>query len=259
MPVRDRWCHHVPPATAEVLCGGERHRVSWRRGKLKLEDHDLAAERTMLAFGGETPACLQVLTLWRNLHSWAMSGELLQHMQSRLGSDALLAPGDLRRVSDLGLLLTWEREWRRRRYFSDHGRILTEQLRQRAMPPLREHLRHWMAVHGSRRLSKVELELGRKGHPAALRGAMDPVGVRASATLGVQWLVQVGARNLDLVDGAFVLEVVDERVSGTPEMARVRAVRWEAERPGHALPVAAPALVQRLPAGDWRLEWEPDP
>ncbi|HET7487734.1 MAG TPA: hypothetical protein VFJ85_07375 [Acidimicrobiales bacterium] len=258
MPVRDRWCHHVPAATAEVICGGERHRVSWRRGKLKFEDHDLSAERAMLAFGGETPECLQVLTLWRNVHSWAMSGELLQHMQSRLGPEVLLAPGDLRRVSDLSLLLTWEREWRRRRYFSDHGRILAEQLRQRAMPPLRDHLKYWMARHGSRRLSKVELELGRHNQPAVVRGHMDSVGVRASATLGVQWLVQVWARGLEVVDGALVLEVVEEQVHGTPEVARVRAVRWERQGAG-VFPVAATALVQRLPAGEWRLEWEDQP
>ncbi|HET7487242.1 MAG TPA: hypothetical protein VFJ85_04890 [Acidimicrobiales bacterium] len=249
----------MPPATAEVVCGGARHRVSWRRGKLKFEDHDLSAERAMLAFGGEAPECLQVLTLWRNLHSWAMSTELLQHMQSRLGPGVLLAPGDLRRVSDLGLLLTWEREWRRRRYFSDHGRILTQQLRQRAMPPLREHLKYWMAELGSRRMSKVDLELARRGQPPALRGRMDSVGVRAHAVLGVQWLVEVWARGLATVDGALVLEVVEEQVRGTPEVAAVRAVRWERERGGGAVPEAVPALVQRLPAGEWRLEWDDQP
>ena len=259
MPVRDRWCHHVPPATAVVPCSGEQHRVSWRRGKLKLEDHDLGAERTMLAFGGETPACLQVVTLWRNLHSWAMSGQLLQQMQARLGPDVLLAPGDLRRVSDLGLLLTWEREWRRSAYYSDHGRLLAEQLRARAMAPLREHLKSWMARNGSRRISKLDLELGRHGQPSSLRGQMDSVGVRATATLGVRWLVEVWARGLDVVDGAFVVEVTGEQVRSVPEMARVRAVRWEQQAAGWAAPVAARALVQRLPEGDWRLEWESEP
>lgn len=230
--------------------------MSWRRGKLKVEDHDLAAERTMLAFGGETPACLQVVTLWRNLHSWAMSGQLLRQMQTRLGPEVLLAPGDLRRVSDLSLLLTWEREWRRSRYYSDHGRLLAEQLRARATAPLREHLKFWLAANGSRRISKLDLDLGRPGQPPVIRGQMDSVGVRAGATLGVRWLVQVWARGLDVVDGAFVLEVAGDPVRTVPEVARVRAVRWEQEGPGRWGPVAAPALAQRLPAGDWCLEWE---
>lgn len=259
MPVRDRWCHHVPSASAEVACSGQKHRITWRRGKLKLEHHDLSAERTMLAFGGETPACLQMLTLWRNLHSWAMSSSLLQEMQSRLGPEVLLAPGDLRRVSELGLLLTWEREWRRRRYYSEHGRILYDQLKTRAMPPLREHLRHWMAELGSRRISKLDLELARHGQPALIRGQMDSVGVRATAVLGVRWIVEVWARGLEVVDGALVLEVTDERVHTVAEMARVQAVRWERVREGWAEPVVAPALVQRLADGDWRLEWETPP
>lgn len=257
--MRDRWCHHVPPATAIVPCSGEQHRVSWRRGKLKIEDHDLAAERTMLAFGGETPACLQVVTLWRNLYSWAMSGQLLQQMQSRLGPDMLLAPGDLRRVSDLGLLLRWEREWRRSRYYSEHGRLLAEQLRAHAMPPLRDHLRCWLVRNGSRRISKLDLDLGRRGQPDALRGQMDSVGVRASATLSVRWLVQVWARGLEVVDGAFVLEVTDEQVRTVPEVARVRAVRWDRQDAVSWAAVTAPALVQRLPEGEWRLEWEQEP
>ena len=41
MPRKPRWCHPLPQATATVPCNGEQHRVSWRRGKLKLEDHDL--------------------------------------------------------------------------------------------------------------------------------------------------------------------------------------------------------------------------
>lgn len=257
--MRDRWCHHVPPATAVVACNGEQHQVSWRRGKLKVEDHDLAAERTMLAFGGDTPACLQVVTLWRNLHVWAMSGQLLKQMQSRLGPDVLLAPGDLRRVSDLGLLLSWEREWRRSAYFSEHGRLLEEQLRAQATEPLREHLRRAMAEHGSRRISKLELELGRRGRPDALRGQMDSVGVRASATLGVGWMVHVLARGLAVADGAFVVEVVDERLGAGEESALVRAVRWERQAGGTALPVTARALARRQADGTWRLDWETGP
>ncbi len=259
MPVRDRWCHHVPPATATVPCSGEQHRISWQRGKLKIEDHDLSAERTMLAFGGETPACLQALQLWRNLHSWAMSGQLLQQMQSRLAPGALLVPGDLQRVHELGLLLTWDRAWRHSRYFSDHGRLLTEHLEQRALPPLKEHLRHWMPQFGCRRLSGVELKVLRHGQQEGVHGQMDTIGARVTAILGARWLVRVCARGLELVDGSFVLEVTDEEVEGEPEAVRVRAVRWERQPAGWVAPVSAPATVRFEADGARALEWDGAP
>ena len=45
-------------------CEGEEHRVTWRRGKFVLEDHDLGAERAMLALGGEPCPCMRALELW---------------------------------------------------------------------------------------------------------------------------------------------------------------------------------------------------
>lgn len=261
---KPRWCDHVEPATAVVACSGEQHRVSWRRGKLKLEDHDLSAERTMLAFGGSLPECLQVLQLWRNLHSWAMSAQLLQQMQSRLGPGGLLVPGDLRRVHDLGLLLTWERTWRRSAYFSDHGRLLRERLQAEALPALRAHLRWWMPRLGCRRISRLELEALRRGQRPTVVGYMDTVGAKATATLGVAWLLDVRSRGIEVVDGAFVLEVTAEDVDGdggdggTGGLA-VRAVRWEKQRDGLGTPVGAPAVLRRRPDGAWGLAWEGGP
>lgn len=259
MPVRDRWCHHVPPATATVPCGGEQHRISWVRGKLKIRDHDLAAERTMLAFGGEKPACLQALQLWRNLHSWAMSGQLLQHMQSRLGPGGLLAPGDLQRVHELGLLLTWDRAWRHSRYFSDHGRLLTEHLERHALPAVEAHLRRCMPEFRCRRLSGIELKVLRAGQSEGLHGQMDSVGVRVTAILGARWLTRVAARGLDVVDGSFVLEVTDEEVDGDPGALGVRAVRWRRQPAGWAAPVGEPAIVRPDGEGGWSLRWAGGP
>jgi hypothetical protein len=60
-----RWFDHLPAVTAEVACGDKRHRITWRRAKLVLEDHDLLAERSLVALGGEPPRCLQILDAWR--------------------------------------------------------------------------------------------------------------------------------------------------------------------------------------------------
>jgi hypothetical protein len=60
-----RWFDHLPAVTAEVACGDKRHRITWQRAKLVLEDHDLLAERSLVALGGEPPLCLQILDAWR--------------------------------------------------------------------------------------------------------------------------------------------------------------------------------------------------
>jgi hypothetical protein len=59
------WWTAVEPTTGEVTCGAEKHRISWRRGKLVLDDHDLAAEESFAALGGEPAVCLEVLRAWR--------------------------------------------------------------------------------------------------------------------------------------------------------------------------------------------------
>lgn len=64
---RRRWCDGLPAATAEIACGGQRHRITWRRGKLVLEDHDVLAERSLTALGSEPPLCVEILDAWRRV------------------------------------------------------------------------------------------------------------------------------------------------------------------------------------------------
>ncbi len=42
------------------------HRITWRRGKLVLHEHDLAAERVLLALGGDPCSCLLILDAVRD-------------------------------------------------------------------------------------------------------------------------------------------------------------------------------------------------
>ncbi|MEO7442614.1 MAG: hypothetical protein ABIW46_03670 [Acidimicrobiales bacterium] len=258
-PGRDRWCHHVASATATVECSGTTHQVAWRRGKLVLEDHDLGAEQTMLAFGGEMPACLATLQLWRNLHTWAMAAELLRQLQSRMGADALLGPGELARAHELGLALTWERAWRRADYYSDHGRLLSEVMVAKATPAFRDHLRFWLRERGSRRLSSVRVEVARGDAAPGVAGEMDSVGVRATASLGARWLVDVWGRGLAVVDGGFVVAIDDALRGDGSEPLGVRAVRWDRAPDGGDgfRPVEAPAVVTSPggPAEERHLVW----
>lgn len=67
-----RWCDDLPAVTAQIDCGGGQHRITWRRGKLVLEDHDLLAERSLLALGSDAPPCVEVLHAWRRVRDATM-------------------------------------------------------------------------------------------------------------------------------------------------------------------------------------------
>ena len=59
------WYDHAPDVVVAVRCSGSRHEVRWRRGQLELLHHDVEAEEVLAALGGEPPACLGLLALWR--------------------------------------------------------------------------------------------------------------------------------------------------------------------------------------------------
>ena len=63
---RRRWWDGQAPVVATVDCQGARHRIIWRRGRLVLEDHNLAGERVLEALGGEPSVCLTILDAWRH-------------------------------------------------------------------------------------------------------------------------------------------------------------------------------------------------
>lgn len=72
-----RWFDTLPAVSAEIPCGGETHRFTWRRGKVVLEDHDILAEQSLTALGAKPPVCLQVLEAWRAMRDSTLVYELL--------------------------------------------------------------------------------------------------------------------------------------------------------------------------------------
>ena len=72
-----RWTEGLADVTAELDCGGRLHSIVWRRGKLVLEDHDLLAERSLIALGSEPPLCVEVLDAWRSLRGPELLQDLL--------------------------------------------------------------------------------------------------------------------------------------------------------------------------------------
>ncbi len=247
-----RWCDRLDPVTELVECSGEHHRVTWLRGSLVVEDHDLEAERAMKALGAETPACLRLVKQWRELHSWATSPELYVQMRDRLGPERILGPGALRQTSELSLLLTWERAWRTSAYYGvGHERLLERQLGDRALAPLTAHVDLWSRRLESGRTPSVEVKLARPGRVPEVKGSIDRFGARARVTLGVGWALGVWARGLAVVDDGFVVALVP-----TTGDLGARAIRWERQGDGGARPVVAPARLGRSPDGSWRLTWD---
>ena len=256
MPRPSRWYDSVPEATALVTCGGEQHRVTWRRGKIVLLDHDLSAERGMLAFGGELCECMKVLGMW--VEQFRMAPDQLLTLRTWLGPHADLAPAAFDLPRRLATIVSWERSWRFASHLNDkEARLLGAELKDKALAPLREHLNAWKPKTGARVISGCQVALVPASEAATVEGTMDRVAMRAVAQLHARWVVDVWPRGIANVDDNFVVEVV--KAVSVNEL-RVLAVRWEPSGTGTWATVADEASVWRDAGGDgdgeWRLTWE---
>ena len=245
-----RWYEHVPAATALIPCEGEQHRLTWRWGKLKLDDHDLGSERAMLVLGGKASACMKALGLWES--QFSMPPEHFLQMSRWLGADAALAPAEFDVPRQVGVTLSWERAWKQSVYLDKHGVLLERIVRDKAVPALRAHLIQEKQRFGSRSIRTVEVRHLRAGQPPGMRGRMDTVSVTVTAALSSDWVVRVWAAGLAVVPGAFVLDVDGPGSLGAGSLA-VQAVRWKQVQPGVGEAVTEVAEVVRTGDG-WRLE-----
>ncbi len=250
-----RWYDALPETTAMVDCGGADHRVTWRRGKIVLEAHDLSSERAMLAFGGELCPCMKVLGVW--VEQFRMPPELFGQMHTWLGENAFLLPAELALPRNLAMVLSWERSWRFESWLpTKQANLLATQLNEKALDPLRQHVNAWKSKTGARVVSGCQVALIPSNQPARVEGTTDRVAMRAVARLHARWLVDVWPRGIAVVDDAFVMELAD---SVSLDDLRVVAVRWEPEGTGTWATVAAPARVHRDPGPTdepWHLTWD---
>lgn len=247
-----RWYRAIPEATTVVDCGGERHRITWRRGKVVVEAHDLTAERALLAFGGAPCPCMQVLEVWTE--QFRMAPDLFAQMPSWLGDKGFLVPTELGLPRRLGMVLTWERAWRFESWLpTRQARLLGDELKARALPPLREHVNAWKAKTGVRIVSGCQVGIVPPTEPAALGGTTDGLAMKVAARLPPRWVVDVWARGISTVDGAFVVGLTDVR---SADDLSVVAGRWEPTGRGATWATAtAPGRLRRGSDGTWNLEW----
>jgi len=250
-----RWYDAIPEASATVDCGGESHTVTWRRGKVVLTAHDLGAERTMLIFGGELCQCMKVLEMW--VEQFRMPPDLFAQMPSWLGESAYLVPAELALPRRMAMVLSWERLWRKESWLrSKQADLLTTELKEKALPALRQHVNAWKPKTGARVISGCQVTLLPTIQVPSAEGTTDRVAMRVTARLHGRWMVDVWPRGIAVVDDAFVVEVAH---AASLDDLEVRAVRWEPNGPGTWATVSAPAHVRRDPAtgGEWHLTWDP--
>ena len=254
MPRHPRWYDALTETTATVDCGGETHRVTWRRGKVVLENHDLNAERGMVAFGGELCPCMRVLEVW--VEQFRMPHDLFDQMHNWLGEQAFLLPAEFAQPRRMAMLLNWERAWRFESWLpTKQAKLIFDELKDKALPALRQHLNAWKAKTGARIIAGCQVALLPSNEPPVVEGTTDRVTMRATAGLHGRWVVDVWSLGIALVDDAFVVALKKARTHNDLE---VLAVRWEPDSAGRWATVAAPARVWRDAGsgGEWRLTWE---
>ncbi len=254
MPRKPRWYDAIPEASTVVKCGGEQHRVTWRRGKLVLEAHDLTAERTMLVFGGELCECMRVLEMW--VEQFRMPPDLFVQLRTWLGPNADLAPVELELHRRLAMIMSWDRAWRATFHFRmKQAQMLEVELKDRALAPLRQHVNAWKPKTGARVVSGCQVALIPATEEPGIDGTTDGVALKAVGRLHARWIIDVWARGIALVDDAYVVELVEAR---SVDDLDVLATRWEPSSPGKWAAAKRRAHVRRDPAsgGEWRLTWE---
>ncbi|HVE91279.1 MAG TPA: hypothetical protein VNE62_03115 [Actinomycetota bacterium] len=289
-----RWSHLVAPVTAELECSGGVHVVEWCRGRLRVRDHDIAAERALTAMGGEPPLCLDVLD------AWPWSGEeveLLDFLASGRSRPGLVTS----RAQLIARLTQVQGQLTSRLAGGQHVSAapirsrLEKELRlgllQRLPPKLVDLLavtlvvgceRRWwyddafrqsygkqfQRVLEARALPLLEAGLSvigrRLGPRTSLACWVLPPGEQATLT---GWAVSGGAGaalSLPLswlptvwARGiAFVNGCFVLEAEPVPDRVRVRAVRWE-RRTGSTLPVTGDAVLSKGEGG-WTLSWSGD-
>jgi len=253
-----KWHHGVPSVSVTIDCLGERHRLTWRRGRLTAADHDESAERIVIALGGAKAPCLEILDLWRAKKEPYMLGvgvdlEIAESDEHRAFAERLGAPlhaisalPPAMRARCIAALATGIARFR------DPG-DLGEQQRRRATEILATRAISSSLVAWHRRAtvrwSAVAPQVSvTDGAPFVRRSDRGPGG-RIDAAVPMSWLVEVWGRDLAIVDGCFVLSA-----DVTASRAEVLALRWERGAPRCVDPIVGRAALRRKGPG-WSLRW----
>lgn len=280
-----RWCDGLDEVSVPVECAGATHWVTWRRGKVILDDHpNLAAERALIALGGGVSGCLFLLKAWATV---TKPGTSMLVQCERLLSAGPAGPFPPRAgppqpparrrpgITDPALLSVLEA--RLAHYHLEHVLLdLPGALGSRwLLGAAAGFERRWAALSAMDRLD-LDLALGASARgsvargmrswqrlnrvqklvigchvvapdqPATMTGRVNGRQAEADVELPLSWLRSVWAPGLPLVDGCFVLGVQGDRAE---------VVRWERGTAGITEAVTVSARLWSGEDGTWHLRW----
>jgi len=232
---RSRWTKGVPSLSVAVRCGDGLHEVRWRRGGLVLVHHDVVADRVLVALGGESPACLEVLRSWRlgyiEAEPPAASAGLVRALSSVArwmsggGPQPMVLPEPLRRLREASVLHTWGRGLRAGASVDadeSQATFLDRSIARRVRDVFEPQAR---AAAGPLARREIDVAVGEEG-PAA-EGRADDALVAARVRVERSWLTDVWVRGLEDWDGGLLLAWP----AGAPHAL---VARWRADGEGGA-------------------------
>ncbi len=241
-----RWYRNVAPAVLRIDCGGARHTIRWRKGRLVLLDHDVAAERTMMALGSDRPACLTVLERWRSTLGPPAAGSAAAAIgiaaptpvarSGRAGTRGRTAGGDLRsfgadlgRIIELSQLVRAERRWSDPDLAANDRTRLVDALVSGLTRATAASLRPSALQRGRQQLA-VRVRPVPSGEESAVEIELSAARIALDLQLPLSWVVEVAGAGLDELDDRLVLAVIDRE----PSLGRVGVlgVLWQVEGPG---------------------------
>jgi hypothetical protein len=230
--VTRHWYRGLPRVRVDIECASGPHHVSWQRGRLAVEDHDVAAELAVEALGGERPPCVVLYSTWRELCGSGTSTEaLLAPVTAGLAvgsSSSRRRAGAIERA--LGGLPEPLRD-----VMALIALVRGERAAQGSDPPVPAQVHRLISAHVStamrRSLGAAQRAGGRTAVSARLTVvplndepavdiAGDRRGLRVALNLPARWLVEVAGRGAASIGDRFVLRL--RPPSGL-------AVRWMVE------------------------------
>lgn len=279
----DSWFRGLRPVTLDVECNGLSHHIVWQRGKIVVADHDVESELALTALGADPVPCMEFLFAWQDAmrepgmlrrlmgapwlsgrKSWTISisvpavppGALVAHqfrarileMQRRNALQELDGPMRKRLIASILAGLGRGGAWMSSvEWWSD------DLIEENASPPLVRSVHHWLAPGSAARVTVFPtIEVAGWGEEPVLLGQTSSSSlIEVAARLPASWLLDVWCRELEVVDGAFVLKVIDCDEDGN--WFDVLATRWDRDPPSY-YPVSARASIRVTDEGP-RLWW----
>lgn len=226
--------------TVRVRCDGHMHTISLAEGgTIVLRNHrNIQAEQAIRALGSEPCRCLKALEAWRNRDRQALPAELRPMLDAAIARHAGRSAAQREHIDPLTL-------------------SLRERVARKTIPVAKAALescfyrRSTTSWAGGNHFAIIYI-----GRPA-ISGCGDRVWSSngkwpgtdsvVSATVPLTWLARVHRRGLAVVDGCFVLDVLDEDEKGITVLAGKQGRGFQVH--------PCRARVYQDAGGNFRLRW----